>query len=279
MRGRQAGSLSYFGETMPTAIKLDLNLGGMLESVRKHFDDKKFTEQEKAEIDLTLRRAEGDVVQKEMEYRRALMDAEGRVAEAESAVLVAEASGGWLQRNWRPMLMVLFALMLLLMWCGVSSEQLTEELKMELMSLIKLGMGGYIAGRTERKTLMGSLDIDAAVYVGIFVMIGVFLLGGFVLILKIIDHFRAKPPNHEKFATISTVANCRARCDTEMERVRSDLKEYRKDDAKGRSKIHRDVRSIEQTTAAQESSIQMINQTVCRMETKLDKVLVRKGGI
>lgn len=137
---------------MASLFDIKLNLGEVLESVRKHFDDKKFTEQERAEIDLALRNAQADVVQKELEYRRALMEAEGRIAEAESAVVVAESKGGWLQRNWRPMLMVIFAIMVLLMWCGVSSEQLTEELKLELMKLIKLGMGGYIAGRSLEKT-------------------------------------------------------------------------------------------------------------------------------
>lgn len=118
--------------------------------------------------------------------------------------------------------------------------------------------------------------MDAALQVGVFVIIGVFILGGALTVLKIIDHFRAKPPNHEKFATIPALSDCRARCDEELEKVRSDLKEYRKNDAEGRSKIHRDVRRIEQATAAQEASIGMINQTVCRMETKLDRVLTDK---
>lgn len=120
-------------------------------------------------------------------------------------------------------------------------------------------------------------ELGAALYVGLFVIIGVFLLGGVHTILRIIDYFRAKPPAHEKFATIPALGECRARCDDELEKVRKDLKEYRKDDAEGRSKIHHDVRRIEQITASQETSITLMNQTMCRMETKLDKVLVNKG--
>lgn len=130
---------------MASGINIDLNIGAAFGAIRGWLDDRKFSDQERAEVELQLGQAE-------LEAQRSAMDMAARIAAAESAVVVAEAQGGsWLQRNWRPMLMVLFALLVLLMWCGVSSDQLTEELKLELMSLIKLGMGGYIAGRSIEK--------------------------------------------------------------------------------------------------------------------------------
>ena len=137
---------------MASAINLDLNLGGIVESIRKHFDDRKFTEQERAEVDLALRNATTSLGEKELAFKTALAESEARVAEAQSAVLAAEASGdSWLQRNWRPMLMVVFALLLVCTWFGLFSSRIGETLQLELLNLVKLGMGGYIAGRSVEK--------------------------------------------------------------------------------------------------------------------------------
>jgi hypothetical protein len=137
---------------MAAAVSIDLNLGGIVESIRKHFDDKKFTDQEKAELDLTLRQAETSLGEKELEFKKALADSEARIAEAQSAVLAAEASGeSWLQRNWRPMLMLTFALLLTCTWFGLFSQRIGPDLQLELLNLVKWGMSGYIVGRSAEK--------------------------------------------------------------------------------------------------------------------------------
>lgn len=38
--------------------------------------------------------------------------------EAQKAIILAEARGGWLQRNWRPMMMVWFAVLIGAHWFG-----------------------------------------------------------------------------------------------------------------------------------------------------------------
>lgn len=72
--------------------------------------------------------------------------------EAATSIIVAEAKGSWLQRNWRPGFMVTFMIIvinnyLLFPWFGVPMLPLPPE----MWELIKLGMGGYVVGRSVEK--------------------------------------------------------------------------------------------------------------------------------
>jgi hypothetical protein len=137
---------------MATGINIDLSLGAVTESIRKFFDERKFSDQERAQIDLELRQAETSLGEKELAFKQALADSEARTAEAQSALLVAEATGeSWLQRNWRPVLMVVFAFLLICTWFGLFSQRIGPDLQLELLNLVKLGMGGYILGRSAEK--------------------------------------------------------------------------------------------------------------------------------
>lgn len=137
---------------MATGINIDLSLGAVTESIRKFFDERKFSDQERAQIDLELRQAETALGEKELAFKQALAESEARTAEAQSALLVAEASGeSWLQRNWRPLLMVVFAFLLICTWFGLFSQRIGPDLQLELLNLVKLGMGGYILGRSAEK--------------------------------------------------------------------------------------------------------------------------------
>lgn len=66
-------------------------------------------------------------------------------------VIVAEASGNWLQRSWRPMMMLFFAGLVGARWFGYSAPAMSEAEIMELWAIVKLGIGGYTIGRTVEK--------------------------------------------------------------------------------------------------------------------------------
>ncbi len=73
--------------------------------------------------------------------------------EAAASVLIAEAKGeSWLQRNWRPLLMVLFGLIVannyLLAPYGVGQQL---DLPPDMWDLLKIGVGGYVVGRSVEK--------------------------------------------------------------------------------------------------------------------------------
>ena len=73
--------------------------------------------------------------------------------EGQIKVILAEASGGWLQRNWRPMMMVFFAGLVGAHWFGFTPENLSPETISDLMDLVKLGIGGYVVGRSAEKVM------------------------------------------------------------------------------------------------------------------------------
>ncbi len=74
-----------------------------------------------------------------------------RITEAQADVLKTELSGNWLQRSWRPILMLTFAALLVVRWTGISDHVIPVELELELMGIIKIGLGGYVIGRSAEK--------------------------------------------------------------------------------------------------------------------------------
>ncbi len=81
----------------------------------------------------------------------------GSLKELESAasIIVAEAQGeSWLQRNWRPLLMVLFGTIIANNYMLVPIFGTpAAEIPPDMWDLLKLGVGGYVVGRTAEKSL------------------------------------------------------------------------------------------------------------------------------
>jgi hypothetical protein len=79
----------------------------------------------------------------------------GQMKEIEAAaqVIVAEAQGeSWLQRNWRPMLMILFGVIvgnnyIVVPLFGTPAADIPPD----MWDLLKLGVGGYVVGRSVEK--------------------------------------------------------------------------------------------------------------------------------
>ena len=91
--------------------------------------------------------------QADAQLKLAQMAQTGDLAELNAAVsvIVAEASGNWLQRSWRPMLMMFFAGLVGARWFGYSAPNMTEAEVMKLWDIVQLGIGGYTIGRTVEK--------------------------------------------------------------------------------------------------------------------------------
>lgn len=80
------------------------------------------------------------------------LELEGQLLAAQSSIVVAEAkSESWVTRNWRPMTMLSFVLLVIGKWFGLTAPDITPEMELELMSLIKIGLGGYVVGRSFEK--------------------------------------------------------------------------------------------------------------------------------
>lgn len=84
----------------------------------------------------------------------ASVDAAMRLVSAQTAVIVSEAQGGGtLQRNWRPITMLTFLALIVADFCGFRAPDMSAEVEMKLFSLLELGIGGYIIGRSAEKIL------------------------------------------------------------------------------------------------------------------------------
>ncbi len=86
------------------------------------------------------------------ELNKALVTHSADIEKAAASVVVAEAQGeGWLQRNWRPLTMLSFLILLFMYWFGIHPENLSDAVIMKLFDLLQIGIGGYIISRGAEK--------------------------------------------------------------------------------------------------------------------------------
>jgi len=80
------------------------------------------------------------------------LEAKSKMAEMQKDVIVAEAKGeSWLQRNWRPLTMIMFVVFIGAHLAGYTAPNLSDELVKILFETVKIGIGGYIVGRSAEK--------------------------------------------------------------------------------------------------------------------------------
>lgn len=71
---------------------------------------------------------------------------------AAANIIVAEATGeSWLQRSWRPIVMLTFCGLIVARWLGWAAPNLTEPEYLALWEIVKIGLGGYVVGRSAEK--------------------------------------------------------------------------------------------------------------------------------
>lgn len=83
---------------------------------------------------------------------------------AQSSIILAEAQGdSWLQRNWRPATMITFVFIIannyiLAPYIGLFAGpdyKIILEIPPDMWQLLKIGLGGYVVGRTTEKIAAG----------------------------------------------------------------------------------------------------------------------------
>lgn len=109
-----------------------------------------------------FKKEQGEVLGKAIDVIKEANISEAARVQAIAAVITAESkSGYWLSAVWRPMLMVVFAGLLISYWFGYAPPNINEPLSPmleQLFDLLKLGIGGYIGGRTLEK-IVDSLSL------------------------------------------------------------------------------------------------------------------------
>jgi len=85
-----------------------------------------------------------------------LLEVYVEVEKLKVSVLNTELSGGWLQRNWRPILMMIAILIIAnnyLFAPYFPTNFIELELPAELWTLLQIGVGGYVGGRSIEKAV------------------------------------------------------------------------------------------------------------------------------
>ena len=117
--------IDWFGGT----VVKDL-LGGL---------DKLFTsKEEKIKAENVIKQI---LIQKELELQK-----------MQTEIILAEAKGNWLQRSWRPILMLAFGFIVIYVkFLAPLFDFKIPELEIEFWNLLQLGIGGYVVGRSAEK--------------------------------------------------------------------------------------------------------------------------------
>jgi hypothetical protein len=88
----------------------------------------------------------------------AVLQFQSVLVQERSKVIQAEAnSESWITRNWRPLTMLTFVTLVVMRWTGLTVS-VPESVEVELMGMIKLGLTGYVLGRSVEKVAPGLLE-------------------------------------------------------------------------------------------------------------------------
>ena len=112
-----------------------------IQPVASLIDNVHTSEEERLKIKQSLFEMQSLMAAQVMEY-------EAKILEAKAQIITAEATGqSWLQRNWRPITMLTFLGLVVADSFGL----LTFRLASEAWTLLQIGLGGYVVGRSAEK--------------------------------------------------------------------------------------------------------------------------------
>ena len=119
-------------------------LGGAISPIAGLIDSLHTSEDEKLQAKAALLTIQADLTAKVLSY-------EATLAQEQASVIRAEAGGSWLSKSWRPIVMLVFTGLVVAYWFGWSAPNMTETAVLSVFGLIKIGLGGYVVGRSAEK--------------------------------------------------------------------------------------------------------------------------------
>lgn len=122
-------------------------IAGLAKPVADTIDELHTSDEEKGKIRLALMQVQVGMGQKLLEYEQARLEAQSKVVQAEAK------SEHMITSIWRPVTMLTFLALVVAYYFGWVGDHITEELAKELFTLIQLGLGGYVVGRSAEKVV------------------------------------------------------------------------------------------------------------------------------
>jgi len=88
----------------------------------------------------------------EAEAQMLLMQRSAQIEQAAADIVKTEAqSEHWLTATWRPIVMLVLVAMIVARWMGYSAPGISEAEALKLWSIVEVGLGGYVIGRSAEK--------------------------------------------------------------------------------------------------------------------------------
>ena len=120
-------------------------IGDIFTPAAKLIDDLHTSEEEKLTQKAALMKLSMSFLEKGLDFELAQV-------QAKTAIIMAETkSDSWVTRNWRPVTMLAFVGAILGYWFGLTPDSVPEEAVLAMFSLVKIGLGGYVVGRSAEK--------------------------------------------------------------------------------------------------------------------------------
>lgn len=96
--------------------------------------------------------SEEERIKAKNEVFKVLQEQQLELQKLQTEVILAEANGNWLQRSWRPILMLSFGFIVIYVKFIAPLFSLPiPPLENEFWNLLQLGIGGYVVGRSAEK--------------------------------------------------------------------------------------------------------------------------------
>lgn len=116
-------------------------IAGIFKPAAELIDNLHTSEEERLEQKRKLLEIQAASMDSALQYERSLMESQSRIINSEAK------SEHWLTATWRPITMLTF----LALAVGDSLGLLSTPLRDEAWTLLQLGLGGYVAGRSIEK--------------------------------------------------------------------------------------------------------------------------------
>ena len=138
-------------------------IGGLISTLSGGLDKLITSDEERLKVQVELDKLRNDLGKALLEHEKTLIQAQKSILEKEIN------SGSWIARNWRPSLMLVFTVIIAYNFLFLPLAEfvvttfhinawipLREDLPENVWDLLKIGLGGYIVGRSAEK-VAGSL--------------------------------------------------------------------------------------------------------------------------
>ena len=104
--------------------------------------------------------SEEERIKAKNEVFKVLQEQQLELQKLQTEVILAEANGNWMQRSWRPILMLAFGFIVIYVKFIAPLFSLPiPPLENEFWDLLQLGIGGYVVGRSAEK-IAGNITVN-----------------------------------------------------------------------------------------------------------------------